>query len=98
MTKRELQEAAINYAIDTYANNIRVAGIIGILEGLDISSISDLLIKTKSNNYMAINEILKQLGCGEYQSYKVITELEIESDIATMTVKHCYDNYRRTNK
>lgn len=98
MTKRELQEAAINYTIDMCASIVRVAGIIGILEGLDIVSISDLLIKTKSNNYMAIKEILNQLGYGEYQSYKVIMELEIESDLATMVVKHCYDNYRRTNK
>lgn len=47
---------------------------------------------------MAIKEILNQLGYGEYQSYKVIMELEKESDVATMVVKHCYDNYRRTNK
>lgn len=98
MTKSELQEAAVNYAIDTCANTIRVVGITGILGGLDIVSISDLLIKTKSNNYMAIKEILNQLGYGEYQNYKVIMELEIESDLATMVVKHCYDNYRRTNK
>lgn len=98
MTKSELQEAAINYAIDTCANNIRVAGIIGILKGLDIVNISDLLIKIKSNNYIAIKEILNQLGYGEYQNYKVIMELEIESDVATSVVKHCYDNYRRTNK
>ena len=98
MTKSELQEAAINYTIDMFASNVRVAGIIGILEGLDIVSISDLLIKTKSNNYMAIKEILNQLGYGDYQSYKVIVELEKESDVATMVVKHCYDNYRRTNK
>lgn len=98
MTKSELQEAAINYAIDTCANSIRVAGILEILEGLDIVNISDLLIKIKSNNYMAIKEILNQLGYGEYQNYKVIMELEIECDMATMVVKHCYDNYRRTNK
>ena len=98
MTKKELQEAAINYTIDMCSNTIRVAGIIGILEGLDIESISDLLIKIKSDDYMAIKEILNQLGYGEYQSYKVIMELEIESDLATNVVKHCYDNYRRTNK
>lgn len=98
MNKSELQEAAINYTTDMCVSNVKVAGIIGILEGLDIVSISDLLIKTKSNNYMAIKEILNQLGYGEYQSYKVIMELEKESDVATMMVKHCYDNYRRTNK
>ena len=98
MTKSELQEAAINYTIDMCVSNVRVVGIIGILEGLDIVSISDLLIKTKSNNYIAIKEVLNQLGYGEYQSYKVIMELEKESDVATMVVKHCYDNYRRTNK
>lgn len=98
MTKSELQDAAINYTIDMCANNIRAVGLLGILEGLDIVSISDLLIKTKSNNYIAIKEILNQLGYDEYQSYKVIMELEKESDVATMVVKHCYDNYRRTNK
>ena len=33
MTKSELQAAAINYTIDMCTNNIRVAGIIGILKG-----------------------------------------------------------------
>lgn len=98
MTKSELQEAAINYAIDMCANNIRVAGILGVANELDVVGISKLVSETKINNYMAIQEILNHLECGEYQRAKAIEELERESDVAAMVVKHCYDNYRRTNK
>lgn len=98
MTKSELQSAAINYTIDKCANNIRVAGIIGILDGLDMEIISIMISKIKNYNNMAIEELLNRYEYSGYQRVVFSTALERESDVAAMVVKHCYDNYRRTNK
>ena len=60
-----------------------------------MESISTMISKTKNDNYMVIEELLNRYECSEYQRVVFSATLEIESDMAVMTVKHYYDNYRR---
>ena len=98
MNKSELREAVINYAIDICSGAIRVIGIKGILEDNDKEQVAKSIIEVKNYNYDMIYEILDDFNYNLNQRAKVIEVLENESDVAAMTVKHCYDNYRRTNK
>lgn len=95
MTKSNLQEALIDYTIDMCSANIRVTGIIAILEGLDLVGIAKMISKTKVNNYMAVLELMDKYEYSADQRTIVFTTLENGSEVAAMKVKHYYDNYRR---
>ena len=98
MTKLNLQEAVINYAIDMCATAIRVGGINAVIDGDNIVEISKRISEIKQINYDMLEGIMNDYEYSGYQRVVFNTALERESDVAAMAVKHCYDNYRRTNK
>ena len=98
MTKSNLQEAVISYAIDICSNAIRVGGINAVIAGDNIVEISKRISEIKQINYDMLDGFMNDYEYSVDQRLIANNTLERESAVAAMTVKHCYDNYRRTNK
>ena len=94
MTKSNMYEAVINYAIDICLAAIKVVGINAVLADNDIVEISKLISEVKQHNYNMMNEILDDFEYSQDQRYIVFDLLEAESKISVMLVKKYFDNYR----
>lgn len=95
MTKSNLQEAVINYAIDMCATAIRVGGINAVIDGDNIVEISKRISEIKQINYDMLEDIMNDYEYSVDQRLIANNTLERESAVAAMSVKHYYDNYRR---
>lgn len=95
MTKSNLQEAAINYAIDMCSNALRVGGISAIIEGDNIVDIYKRISEIKQINYDMLNGILDDFEYSVDQRLIANNTMERECAVAAMMVKHYYDNYWR---
>lgn len=95
MTKSNLQEIVINYVIDMSATAIMVGGINAVIDGDNIVEISKRISEIKQINYDMLEGIMDDYEYSVDQRIIANNALERESDVAAMSVKHYYDNYRR---